>query len=113
LHLFNLIRIMSHFLHLLGVPLASVISAYLQEAIGYAKVGVKEERAVVEVDRQPELIDALDADPEFAEAFECLTRGRQRSYVLHLAGTQNPATRLSRITKFRAKVLTGKGANER
>jgi uncharacterized protein YdeI (YjbR/CyaY-like superfamily) len=93
--------------------LAPVISAYLQEAIGYAKAGLKDEKGVVEVDRQPELIEAMEADREFAEAFESLTRGRQRSYVLHLAGTQNPATRLSCIAKFRDKVMVGKGMSER
>jgi uncharacterized protein YdeI (YjbR/CyaY-like superfamily) len=94
-------------------PLAHVIAAYLEEAIGYAKAGIKDEKGVVEIDRQPELVDAMDADPEFAEAFENLTRGRQRSYALHLAGTQNPATRTARIAKFRDKVLSGKGMSER
>jgi uncharacterized protein YdeI (YjbR/CyaY-like superfamily) len=94
-------------------PLATVITAYLQEAIGYAKAGIKDEKGVVEVDRQPELIDALDGDPEFAEAFEGLTPGRQRSYVLHLAGTGNPVTRVARIAKFRDKVFAGKGMSER
>lgn len=94
-------------------PLAATISAYLEEAIGYAKAGLKDTKGVVEVERQPELVDALDADPELAQAFENLTPGRQRSYVLHLASTENPATRIARISKFRDKVLVGKGMSER
>jgi uncharacterized protein YdeI (YjbR/CyaY-like superfamily) len=94
-------------------PLAAIISAYLEEAIGYAKAGLKDAKGVVDVARQPELVDALDADPELAEAFENLTPGRQRGYVLHLAGTQTPATRTARIHKFRDKVFAGKGMSER
>ena len=93
--------------------LAATISAYLEEAIGYAKTGLKDTKGVIKVERQPELVDALDADPELAQAFENLTPGRQRSYVLHLASTENPATRIARISKFRDKVLAGKGMNER
>jgi uncharacterized protein YdeI (YjbR/CyaY-like superfamily) len=91
----------------------SNITAYLQEAIGYAQAGIRPMKQAREIDLQPELLEALDTDPQFAEAFAALTPGRQRSYVLHLSTTANPATRVARIERFRGKVLAGKGWNER
>lgn len=60
-----------------------------------------------------ELIEALDGEPELAEAFHKLTSGRQRSYVINLNGAEASATRKARITKFREKIISGKGAQER
>jgi uncharacterized protein YdeI (YjbR/CyaY-like superfamily) len=90
-----------------------IITAYLQEAIGYAKAGIKPVKQASDVELQPELLEALDADPHFAEAFAALTPGRQRSYTLHLSTTTNPTTRIARIERFRGQVLAGKGWNER
>ncbi|WP_306260022.1 YdeI family protein [Pararhizobium sp. IMCC21322] len=60
-----------------------------------------------------ELQDVLDDDPEFAEAFDDLTPGRQRGYVLHFSDAKRSTTRSSRIEKCTAKILDGKGLNER
>ena len=60
-----------------------------------------------------ELIDALDADPELAEAFFKLTPGRQRSYLFTLSTAKQSSTRIARIEKFRPKIISGKGAQER
>jgi uncharacterized protein YdeI (YjbR/CyaY-like superfamily) len=95
------------------VAMEGTITAYLQEAIGYARAGVKPVKETGEIELQPELVVALDSDPEFSEAFIALTPGRQRSYVLHLGSTENSTTRMARIGKFRQKVLVGKGWNER
>jgi len=86
---------------------------YLKEAMGYAAAGIRPEREPQELDLPPELVDALDADPELAEAFHALTPGRQRSYVINLNGAKAAATRVARIAKFRGPILAGKGANER
>jgi uncharacterized protein YdeI (YjbR/CyaY-like superfamily) len=60
-----------------------------------------------------ELVEALDADPELAEAFQALTPGRRRSYLFDLNQAKQPATRVARIEKFRPRILAGKGALER
>lgn len=93
--------------------LAPTLNSYLAEAIGYARAGLKPVRTQVEFDLPDELIEALDADPELAQAFHDLTPGRQRSYAIALNSTQNPTTRQARIRKFRPKILRGKGALER
>ena len=54
----------------------------------------------------------IDGDPDLAEAFHALTPGRQKSYVILLAGAKTSATRLARIDKARPKILAGKGATE-
>ena len=92
---------------------ADIITAYLQEAMGYAKAGIRPEKTPREVEVPPELTEALDCDPDLAEAFAALTPGRQKSWAFHVNGTQNPATRRARIAKARDKILAGKGALER
>jgi uncharacterized protein YdeI (YjbR/CyaY-like superfamily) len=93
--------------------LAPVIAAYLAEAISYAEAGVKPVREAHELELPEELIDALDADAELAEAFHALTPGRQRSYVILLGSAKTSATREARVAKARGRILAGKGANER
>lgn len=61
-----------------------VIRAYLRQLIGHAEAGTKPPKAEREIDMPEELTEALDADPELAEAFRALTPGRQRSYVFNL-----------------------------
>lgn len=92
--------------------MAPTILRYLAEAMGYAKAGVKPPRDGSAPDLPEELVEAMDADPELAEAFHRLTPGRQKSHVLHVSGTKTPATRVNRITRLRPKILAGKGANE-
>ncbi|QPC85436.1 hypothetical protein GA830_00760 [Mesorhizobium sp. NBSH29] len=89
-----------------------VISAYLREAMGYAEAGIRPVKELSEFELPEELVEALDADPEMAEAFHALTPGRQRSYAIVLGSAKTAATRIARITKLRDKVLAGKGANE-
>ncbi len=90
-----------------------IIRAYLQEAMCYAKAGIRPEKTSHEVEWPEELIEALDSDPELAEAFYALTPGRQKSYAFNLNQAKQSETRLRRLEKFRPKILAGKGALER
>lgn len=90
-----------------------LIRAYLAEAMGYAERGILPPKNPSEIELPGELIEALDADPELAEAFHALTPGRQKSYVILLASAKTPATRMARIEKSREKILVGKGAQDR
>jgi len=93
--------------------LAPVIRAYLREAMAYAEQGLKAPRDESEPDLPSELSEALDADPELAEAFHDLTPGRRKSYVLNLNAAKQAETRVKRIARFREKIIAGKGAMER
>ena len=90
-----------------------IIRSYLTEAIGYAGAGIKAPKEKSDIDLPDELIAAFDSDPELAEAFHTLTPGRQKSYVINLNSAKTAATRTTRIAKFRAHILSGKGATER
>lgn len=90
-----------------------IIRSYLAEAMAYAEQGIappKEERAI---ELPGELVEALDADPELAEAFHALTPGRQRSYAINLNSAKKSETRVARIARFRDHIIAGKGAMER
>jgi uncharacterized protein YdeI (YjbR/CyaY-like superfamily) len=91
----------------------AIILAYLKEAMGYAEAGIVAPKTTRDVDVPDELIDALEADPELSEAFFALTPGRQKSYAFNLNQAKTSATRIARITKFKARILAGKGAMER
>lgn len=95
------------------IEMEPVLRAYLAEAMEYAEAGIKPVKKPVEIELPEELAEALDADPELAEAFHALTPGRQRSYVINLNGAKKPETRIARIAKFRDHILAGKGATER
>jgi uncharacterized protein YdeI (YjbR/CyaY-like superfamily) len=90
--------------------MAPVIRAYLAEAMGYAEAGIKPPKQEYTLDLQDELVEALDADPELAEAFHALTPGRKKSYVINLNSAKKSETRVARIAKFRPKILAGLGA---
>jgi uncharacterized protein YdeI (YjbR/CyaY-like superfamily) len=85
----------------------------LKEAMSHADAGIKPPRDAGELELPHELAEALDSDPELAEAFHSLTPGRQRSYVINLNSAKKPETRISRIGAFRDRILAGKGALER
>lgn len=93
--------------------LEAVIRAYLAEAMRYAEAGLKPPREEAAIELPEELAEALDHDPELAEAFHALTPGRQKSYVINIGSAKAAATRRARITRFRPGILAGKGAMER
>ena len=90
-----------------------IIKAYIEEAMGYAEAGIKPPKEEFELELPDELVDAMDADPELAEAFHNLTPGRQKSYIFNLNSAKKSETRIARIVKFRSKIIAGKGATER
>lgn len=93
--------------------LEPVIRAYLRQLMDHAEAGTKPPKSERQIDMPAELAEALDADPELAEAFHALTPGRQRSYMFNLGQARQSATRVARIEKFRDRIIAGKGALER
>lgn len=93
--------------------LAPAIAACLAEAVSHAAAGRAPPRDPGAIELPDGLAEALDADPELAEAFRALTPGRQRSYVIALASAKTSATRSARVGRLRPKMLAGKGAAER
>ena len=95
------------------LAMEGVIRSYLRESMGYAEAGIRPPKEASDIDLPDEMTEALDSDPELAEAFHGLTPGRQKSYAINLNGAKTPATRVARIARFRDHILAGKGATER
>jgi uncharacterized protein YdeI (YjbR/CyaY-like superfamily) len=91
----------------------AVIRGFLAQAMRFAAAGIRPPKVQADPDLPGELVEALDADPDLAEAFHRLTPGRQRSYVIALASAKAAATRQARLERFRDRILAGKGAQER
>lgn len=90
------------------------VKAYLKEAIAIEKAGLKVDfKAKHELVYPDELIAKLDANAKLKAAFEALTPGRQRGYVMHFAGAKQSKTRASRIDKCTPAILAGKGLHDR
>lgn len=70
-------------------------------------------KKVAEYDVPAELETRFEEDAAYREAFEALTPGRKKGYLLHFSGAKRSETRERRIEKCRARVLEGEGFNER
>jgi uncharacterized protein YdeI (YjbR/CyaY-like superfamily) len=94
--------------------LEPVVRAYLNEAIDVERAGLK-----VDTSKRPglappdELVTTFSQRPEVKAAFEALTPGRQRAYLLHFTAAKKSATRTSRIEKYIPRILDGKGLRDR
>lgn len=93
--------------------LEKTIKSYVEEAIKNEKEGKEVKlKKTSEYEKPEELISAFDEDPDFKKAFNELTPGRQRGYLLHFTGAKQSKTRKSRIEKVRPKIFEGKGLND-
>ncbi len=93
--------------------LEPIIKAYILEAIEIEKTGAKPilDKSA-ELAFPAELLQILDQDAAFKAAFKALTPGRQRGYNLFFTAAKQPATRITRIEKYRQQILDGKGIND-
>lgn len=93
--------------------LASVIKAYVKEAIALEQSGAKVEFKKKAVAVPAELKAAFAKKPALKKAFNGLTPGRQRAYLMHFSGAKQSATRMARIEKYASHILKGKGMMDR
>jgi len=93
--------------------LEAVIKAYTFEAIEVEKAGLKvKQKTTKDFEVPSELTTILQENPSLMNAFEALTPGRQRGYLLHFAQPKQSSTRISRIEKCIPRIITGKGLND-
>lgn len=91
----------------------ATIKAYIKEAVAVEKAGLKPKTTKKPQAIPAELKAAFAKKPKVKAAFDALTPGRQRSYLLHFAGAKQATTRVARIAKCIPAILAGKGFNER
>lgn len=90
-----------------------VLRAYIFEAIEVDKAGLKiKKKATSEYEMPEEFRERLDADVDLKEAFEALTPGRQKGYLLYFAGAKQSKTRASRVEKYIPKIRKGLGFHD-
>lgn len=73
--------------------------------MGCAELGIKPPKDQSEIELPDELMEAMKADPELADAFNALTPERQKSYMINLNSPKKPETRVLRIAKFCDKLI--------
>lgn len=91
---------------------APYVLDYVLAAIEAEQRGLRVEKPANEFAVPPELDEAYAATPGLREAFEALTVGRQRAYLMFFAAAKQSATVSARIEKFTVRILRGKGMND-
>ncbi|SEJ78114.1 YdeI/OmpD-associated family protein [Paraburkholderia diazotrophica] len=94
--------------------MADVLKSYIREAVEVEKAGLKVTlKKTAEFAVPEEFQNKLDETPELKDAFDALTPGRQRAYLLYFSAPTQSKTRASRVEKCRQQILDGKGLNDR
>lgn len=95
------------------IKLEPILKEYILEAIEVEKAGME-----VNLKKHTEFIipdefqNILDESPELKTAFEALTPGRQRAYILYFSQPKQSKTRVSRVENSMQKILSGKGLKD-
>ena len=95
------------------VEMEPILKAYIYEAIEVEKAGLKVNfKKTTEFNIPEEFQNKLDEIPALKKAFDALTPGRQRGYILYFSAPKQSKTRESRIEKCMQQILNGKGLND-
>ena len=95
------------------IDMESILKAYIYEAIEVEKAGLNVElKKVTEFTVSAEFQDKLNHIPALKTAFEALTPGRQRAYLLYFSAPKQSKTRESRVEKYMPQILNGKGLDD-
>lgn len=93
--------------------LAATIKSYIYDAIAVEDAGLKVTlKKVAEYPVPEEFQQVLNKNKKLKTAFDALTPGRQRAYLLHFAAPKQTKTREARIEKATPDILAGKGLND-
>jgi uncharacterized protein YdeI (YjbR/CyaY-like superfamily) len=95
------------------VEMETILKAYIHEAIEVEKAGLKVNfKKITEFLIPDELQNKLGEIPALKTAFNALTPGRQRAYILYFSAPKQSKTRESRVEKCMQQILHGKGLND-
>ncbi len=93
--------------------MAPTLKVYVLEAIAVEAAGLKVERKPTRAfPMADEFRQALDENPALRSAFEGLTPGRQRGYLLHFSGAKQSKTRTARVEACVDRILDGLGLDD-
>ena len=90
-----------------------VLKAYIQQAIDADKAGLKVElKTTAAFEVAAEFQYKLNTIPALKAAFEALTPGRQKGYLLYFSQAKQSKTREARIEKYMPQIMDGKGLDD-
>jgi uncharacterized protein YdeI (YjbR/CyaY-like superfamily) len=91
----------------------SALKAYIYEAIEVEEAGLKVNlKKTTEFKMPEEFQKKLKENRVLKNAFDKLTPGRQRGYLLYFSQAKQSTTRETRIEKTMEQILEGKGLND-
>jgi uncharacterized protein YdeI (YjbR/CyaY-like superfamily) len=95
------------------VKMKATLKAYIDEAVAVEKSGAKVILKKTNEFKMPEEFqNKLDEMPALKTAFESLTPGRQRGYILYFSSAKQSKTREARVEKCMPQILKGKGLDD-
>ena len=93
--------------------LERVLKTYIRNAADVETSGRKVVlKQTKEFSMPAEFATRLKASPPLKQAFDALTPGRQRAYLLHFSSATQSATRAARVERNEARILEGKGLQD-
>ena len=93
--------------------LESVLKTYIHQAIEVEKAGLKVKMKKTKEFPMPEEFQRkLDSNKKLRKAFDSLTPGRQRGYLLYFSSAKQSKTRVQRVEKYIPQILDGKGVDD-
>lgn len=95
------------------IDMETILKTYIYEAIEVEKAGLKVAfEKTAEFNVPEEFQSKLDENPDLKIAFEGLTQGRQKGYLLYFSAAKQSKTREARVEKYLEKILDGKGLED-
>ena len=95
------------------LELEPILKSYIHEAIEIEKAGLKVDlKKTTEFTVSEEFQNKLDKIPSLKIAFDALTPGRQRAYMLYFSAPKQSKTREARVEKCMQQIFNGKGLND-
>jgi len=95
------------------VKLEKTLKAYIYEAVEVEVAGLKVPlKKTAEFKMPEEFRSTLNKNSALKTAFEALTPGRQRGYLLYFSSAKQSKTREARIEKYTRQILKGKGLED-
>ncbi|SMO84650.1 YdeI/OmpD-associated family protein [Fodinibius sediminis] len=94
------------------VEMEPILTSYIRQAVEVEKSGLEVDLEEREEPIPKEFQAKMDENPALKTAFEALTPGRQRGYLLYFSGAKQSKTRKRRVEKYMDNILNGKGLRE-
>lgn len=96
------------------VAVETEIRDLIRQAVEVERAGIKVPfKSIEQHDVPAELLQKFDEDPAFEAAFNALTPGRRRGYLIHFSQPKQTQTRVARIEKCSPQIFNGIGFHDK